>query len=208
MSDIHPYELSSFDDEVKVQQDLVRVREEIKAALAQRDAVREQARREGLELGRKDAFEAAGKTEKERVARETAGAVDLLVKAAAAIQAKRDEVIVAAERDIVRLAMEIARKVVKVEVESVKRIAAENLRRAVELVARRQELQVLVHPSDLAMIEAYLPELRRQFSDVKNIALESSDAVDRGGAIVRTREGSVDASIAAQLAEIERSLLG
>ncbi len=206
--EIRPLDLRSFDEEVQAQADLLRLREEIKAAEAQRDAVRAMARREGLELGRLDAIEHASKVERERVAAETAGLADLLRNVAAAIDAKRVELAGAAERDLVKLALAVAAKIVNAEVVQGKPVVENNLRRAVELTARRQEIKVLLNTADLARIQEFLPELRRDFSDVQKIVLEAGDAVGAGGVVVQTREGSVDATIATQLEEIERGLLG
>ncbi|HLY09712.1 MAG TPA: FliH/SctL family protein [Planctomycetota bacterium] len=208
MQDARPLVLKSFDEEVQAQADLLRLREEIRAAEAQRDAIRDAARREGLELGRLDAIEHASRVERERVAAETAGLADLLRQAAAGIDEQRARLRAAAERDLLRLALLVAGKVTKAAIRTGLAVAEGNLRRAIELTARRQELQVRLHPEDVARIEEFLPELRRDFSDVQKIVLEPDPAVGRGGVIVQTREGSVDASIAAQLEEIERGLLG
>ena len=105
-------------------------------------------------------------------------------------------------------ALAVAAKIVKAEIGAGKPVAPENLRRAIELTVRRQELKILLHAGDLARIEEYLPELRREFSDLQKIILEYSPTVDRGGVIVQTLEGAVDATIAAQLDQIERGLLG
>ena len=200
MADVRPFALRSFDAEVEAQAELERLRAEIRSAEAERDRLRDEARREGLELARRDAIQAA--------AAESAPLGDLLRKAAAAVEERRAEWIVEAEREALRLALAVAAKVVKAEIASGRPVAEANLRRAIELTARRQELQVLVHPDDLARIETFLPELRREFSEIRKIAIEAGPAVDRGGVIVRTREGSVDATIASQLEQIERGLLG
>jgi len=208
MQDVRPLDLKSFDEEVQAQADLLRLREEIKAAEAQRDAVRDMARREGLELGRLDAIEHATKVERERVAAETAGLADLLRQAAAAIEKERAALGAAAERDLLRLALQVAEKVTKVVVQAGLPVAEGNLRRAIELSARRQELKVLLNPQDVARIEEFLPALRREFSDIQKVVLEPDPSVGRGGVVVQTREGSVDTTIAAQLEEIEKGLIG
>jgi len=200
MADVRPFALRSFDAEVEAQAELERLRAEIRSAEAERDRLRDEARRDGLELARRDAIQAA--------AAESAPLGDLLRKAAAAVEERRAEWIVEAEREALRLALAVAAKVVKAEIASGRPVAEANLRRAIELTARRQELQVLVHPDDLARIETFLPELRREFSEIRKIEIEAGPAVDRGGVIVRTREGSVDATIASQLEQIERGLLG
>ena len=207
MTDIRPFQLQSFEDEVRAQEQVIQAKAILEAAMKERDRIREEARREGFEKGRAEALAAAQKSERDRLVPEAAAGRDLLKKAAEALQAKRAELVGAAERDLVRLALAIAGKIVKREVRG-EGVATENVRRAIELTASRQVVRVLVHPADLASIEAFLPDLRREFTDILDVALEGSDTVDRGGCVVSTREGSVDATIAAQLEEIERGLLG
>jgi flagellar assembly protein FliH len=199
MGDIHPFDLKSFDAEVEAAAELDRLRAEIRAAEAERDRIRDDARREGLELAKADALA--------QVRTEAAPLAEILRQAAAAIERKRSELVTLADRDLVKLALLIAGKVVKKEV-AAGTVAVDNLRRAIELTASRHELSVLLHAQDLARIEQVLPELRREFSDLRQITLEASPAVEPGGVIVRTREGSVDATIAAQFDQIERGLLG
>ena len=199
MADFHPFDLKSFDAEVQAAADLERLRAEIREAEAARDRIRDQARREGLDLAKADAIEAAR--------RDAAPLADLLRQAAAALREKQSELTTLAERDLVKLALQIAAKVVKKEI-AAGAVAVDNLRRAIELTANRRELKVLLHEQDLAKIEQVLPELRREFSDLQKIDLEPSPAVGPGGVIVQTREGSVDATVAAQLDQIERGLLG
>jgi flagellar assembly protein FliH len=208
MEEIRPFQLRSFDEEVQLQAELARAREQLQAALEERDHIRDEARREGLELGRREGRDEAAKAERERVARETAGLADLLVAAAAAIDAKRAELVASAERDLVKLALAIAGKIVKVEALRGGKIVLGNLQRAIELTARRQDLKVLLNPVDAAIVDGFLPELRRKFSDIQSVTLDHDPAVARGGVIVQTREGSVDVTPATQLAEIERGLLG
>lgn len=208
MTDMRPFPLQSFEDEVRAQAEIAKAKEILQAAMAERDRLREEARREGLEKGRAEALEIARKAERERGAAEVSAVRDLLRKAAEAIQAKRAEIAAAAERDLVRLALAIAERIVKREVKVAEGVAAANVRRAIELTASRQVVKILVHPADLSRVEAFLPDLRREFSDILDVAIEGSDTVGPGGCVVTTREGSVDATIAAQLEEIERGLLG
>jgi flagellar assembly protein FliH len=208
MSELRPFKLDSFEEEVRAQQKLVQARDILQAALAERDRIREEARREGLEKGKEEARELVQRSERERVNAETAGLRELLRRAAQALDEKRSELIARAERDLVKLALAIAEKIVKREVARSPEIAPQNVRRAIELTAKRQEVRLLVHPSDLATVEAYLPDLRREFSDILAVALEGAESVARGGCVVSTREGSVDATLETQLREIERGLLG
>jgi flagellar assembly protein FliH len=208
MQEIRPLPLRAFDDEVQARADLDKLRDEIKALEARREEVRDAARAEGLELGRADALQIAGKAERERVSAEAAGVIDLLRRAADGIEAKRSDMAAAAERDLMKLALAVAAKIVKAAVADGRPVARENLRRAIELTARRQDIKVLVSPGDFVKIEEYLPALRRDFADLHQIAVEADASLAPGGVVVQSREGSVDATIAAQLEEIERGLLG
>jgi flagellar assembly protein FliH len=200
VADARPFELRSFDAEVQAQADLERLRAEVRALEAERDRLRDEARREGFELARKDALEAARK--------EAAPMADVLRQAAAGVAERRAALVAEAERELLVLTMVVATKVVKTEIEAGRPVVEANLRRAIELTAKRHELKVLLHPDDLERIDLFLPELRREFADLGAVSLESSPTVDRGGAIVQTREGSVDATISGQLGRIERGLLG
>lgn len=200
MADPRPFELRSFDAEVQAQADLERLRAEVRGLEAERDRLRDEARREGFELARQDAVEHARQ--------EAAPLADLLRKAAAGVAESRAALIAEAERELLVLTMVVATKVVKTEIQAGRPVVEANLRRAIELTAKRHELKVLLHADDLARVNLFLPDLGREFSDLGAVALESSPTVDRGGVIVQTREGSVDATIAGQLDSIEKGLLG
>lgn len=205
-----PFELRSFEDEARalVEGARGRAREILREADAEARRIFEEARRAGAEAGLAEGREAAAAAERARVGRETAGLADLLRALAREIGRKREELADAAERDLVRLAVAIAEKIVKAEVRSGRPVAAASLRRAVELVARRRRLRVLLHPEDLAVVEACLPALRADFSDLGAVDLQGSGAVERGGCLVAAEEGEVDADVRTQLEEIERGLLG
>jgi flagellar assembly protein FliH len=180
----------------------------LREAEAERDRIREAARREGFEKGLAEAREAALRTERERVAAETADLAETLRRAAQGLESARAGLVAAGERDLLRLALRIAEKIVRAEIGSGRPVAPAAVRRALELTASRRDVRVRVHPEDRAAVEAVLPDLRRQLADLGRVALEDDPAVSRGGAVVVTPEGSVDADVRTQLEEIERGLLG
>jgi flagellar biosynthesis/type III secretory pathway protein FliH len=93
MTDMRPFPLQSFEEEVRVQAEIAGAKEVLKATMAERDRIREEARREGLEKGKAEALAIARKAERERGAAELAAVRDLLEKAAEALQAKRAELV-------------------------------------------------------------------------------------------------------------------
>ncbi len=112
------------------------------------------------------------------------------------------------QEDACRLAMEVARKVVgEVAVREqgmVDRMVSEALRR----VAVRDRITVRVNPDDLEAVRAQRERWLSLVEGVEHFEIVEDRRVGRGGALVTTLDGSVDARWATQLQEVERALFG
>ncbi len=161
--------------------------EEILAqARAEAARIREEAQAEGLAAGRDEGLRLQA-AEGVRVA----GAVAAQVESVRAVLERE------AERDLVRLAVALAGRIVRAEVALGRPVAAAALKEALRISARRHELKVHVHPADLPGLAA-----------PAGVSLVADPTVTRGGCIARSGEGAVDLSIETQLREIERGLIG
>jgi flagellar assembly protein FliH len=106
-----------------------------------------------------------------------------------------------AERDVVSLAILIARRVLHREIGVDQDALTAIARVAFDRLARADSYRVRVHPRFADAIRAALPASTRGHVEIipdSNCAL--------GALIIQTPEGSIDASIDTQLAEIERGL--
>lgn len=209
-----PLNLRSFEEEARsiVAQARAKARDVLAAAIQEAARIRDEAKqsghREGVESGRAEGRAQAQQEERARIAAETAGLSSLLEGIARGIEEKRAELLTHAERDLVKLALSIAEKIVKSEVAAGKPVAPANVKRAIELVVRRNAIEVLLNPEDVAQIQSYLPELKTRFTDLGQVELRPTPSVARGGCVVRTQQGAVDADLKTQLDEIERTLMG
>lgn len=164
-----------------------------------------QGRAAGHEEGRKAGVEEArGQAYAEAVA--TLGPALEVVKAVSARLAE------AAARweadlhaDVLDLVLQIARKVIGRELELDPERVTHTVQRAVEMVVERHRLEVHVHPRDAALLEHALPEIASALAS-SQWRLVADETVDRGGAVVKSEHGEVDARIQTQLAEISRTL--
>jgi flagellar assembly protein FliH len=106
------------------------------------------------------------------------------------------------ERELVHLALEIAKKVVHREVAIDPDIPLTLARLA---LARLQRVAAVVrlHPEDFEYVSARREELRA----TAMIELVSDPAIGRGGCVVESERGDIDARIEQQFANIERGLL-
>jgi flagellar assembly protein FliH len=105
-----------------------------------------------------------------------------------------------AEQDLVKLAISIARKILHREL-SVDTTAILALVRVVlETIDAREVHRVRLHPVDAAVVEPMLA----QIGAPQQMVISADGTLERGAAIFETTRGNIDASVQAQLSEIER----
>lgn len=122
------------------------------------------------------------------------------------VWAHREKLVREVEQDVVRLAIEVARKVVgdvvRREEGTVERVVQDALRR----VAARDRVTLRVNPEDLEPVRAQRERWLAMVEGVDRFEIVEDRRVPRGGALVTTLDGTVDARWTTQLKEIERAL--
>lgn len=112
----------------------------------------------------------------------------------------------ACEREMASLALAIARKVVQREIDAREDGVLECVRTAMKSVVAAGEITVKVNPKELGVISQYRAELARYSSSVGTVNVEPDDTVERGGCVIITNYGEVDATISSVMHEIEEAL--
>jgi flagellar assembly protein FliH len=105
-----------------------------------------------------------------------------------------------AERDLVKLSLAIARKVVHREVTTDPDIVLSLARVALERLHPRAVATVLLHPEDFEYVKAR----RQALTSNSTIEIVADKAVGRGGCVIQSEHGDIDARIEQQFASIER----
>lgn len=108
-----------------------------------------------------------------------------------------------AERDLVQLALAIAKKIVQREVKVDHEVALTLTRVALGRLHNRAGATVRLHPDDYAYVLAH----RERLNSEAAIELVEDAAVGPGGCIVQSEMGEIDARIEQQFAEIEQDFL-
>lgn len=155
------------------------------------------------------ALRRAAEADRERVLREAAeaGRVDGLARAAATIAAAaraRDRRLAALEREVVAIAVDVARKILGRELALDPDAVVGVAREALAAARGRRELTLRVNPADAAAVRGHEALLADGASGP--IAVREDDGVPRGGVIVETEAGLVDARLETQLAALLRAL--
>jgi flagellar assembly protein FliH len=108
--------------------------------------------------------------------------------------------------DILRFALAVAGKIVKTEILTNPRCIIEN---AVDALGRSQGVTravIRVNPRDIEFLTEAMSELKERSDDV-NIVIQEDASIDRGGCILETQNGSVDARVGVKMREIANELL-
>lgn len=172
----------------------------IAAAREEADEIREQAYREGFEAGFRDG-----------VARGEESAREILERARAvltAAEAERAAIINRLEKEILELAQEIARRIVAAELKTNQEVILAIAKEALTLVRDRPHILVLVHPDDLVICQQARQQFEALLPDNAVLRILPDPGVERGGCIVDTGEGVVDATLASRWAMLLEELKG
>ena len=104
-----------------------------------------------------------------------------------------------AERGAVELALAIAEKVISHEVSVNKEILLGVLKRALEKVIDPEKIKIRINKSDLQFINESGYQLSGFTDNPKDVVIEGDDTISRGGCVIETGFGSIDARIESQL---------
>lgn len=157
------------------------------------------AEKRGFQAGREEGY-AEGKAEAERLIERMH---TILEKA----QDKRAEILASTEQQIVDLVLLISRKVIKIISENQRNVVVSNVVQALRKVKGRGDISIRVNIEDLKLTTEHVKDFIRIIEGVKNITVVEDSSVDRGGCIIETEFGELDARISSQMAELEQSIL-
>jgi flagellar assembly protein FliH len=108
---------------------------------------------------------------------------------------------------IISLAVEIAKKIVKKEIEKDDNFVINQVKDAIKRVIGVERIKLRINPEDEKLIKELKPELLQIADSTRDIIVESDPSVERGGCIIESELGNVDARISTQFSLIENSLI-
>jgi flagellar assembly protein FliH len=173
-------------------------------AIAESERIREQAQVEGYAEGR-----AAG--HEEGLAETTAAAL-AMGEALRELHELRGQMADELEHDAVELAVALARKVLAGAFEAQPERVLDVVRGALRRVADRRQIVVLVDPQDLEVVSGAVGDRSKigqqaQAGGIELCDVQADRRVGRGGAVVRTAEGEIDATVETQLQRAQELML-
>ena len=115
---------------------------------------------------------------------------------------KRTSIFIEAEQQIISLVLSIARKVIKVLSENQKNVVINNVIHSLKKLSTRKNIAIRVNLADLELTTQYKEKFIK-IAETDNIKILEDTTVDKGGCIIETDFGTLDARISSQLHEIE-----
>ncbi|MBN2319542.1 MAG: hypothetical protein JXR49_10720 [Acidobacteria bacterium] len=110
------------------------------------------------------------------------------------------------EREVVRLAIEIAKKIVKREIQADQNIIQALVRVALSRVTEKASVTVRLNPMDYKfLMERGAAVAKAEGCDV---SLQSDNSIEQGGCLVETSCGDIDARIGEKFREVENAFFG
>lgn len=191
-------------DAEKAAQDIItkaqaEAQEIITKAHSDEEEIRSSAYRKGYDEGRESGYN-DGQTEQERLV----GRIHRIVES---VMNRREEILKETEQQIVDLVILMTRKIVKIISENQKGVVLSNVLAALKKVKARSSVIIHVNLEDVKLTSEHTNEFIKRVEAVQDITVIEDSAVDKGGCIVETDFGAVDARIASQLGELENKIL-
>lgn len=153
------------------------------------EEIRKQAFQEGLNEG-----EQAGT---ERTAAEYSKKLDELGAVLGELEGYKRNLRSDAEREVVDLAFAVVKRILRREVTVDPTTVVAMVRTCIDEFAEAEVTKILVNPEDLELVRQYVGE---------GVAVSADAGIARGGALLETAQGRLDARIDSQLREIELGL--
>ncbi len=174
-----------------------------KETKAEKEQPQEQIDVEGL---RAEAY-AQGQTEaRKKMRQELDTVLQAFTQAAKELDGLRSDFLRRQGEDLVRLAMEVAEQVIAAELSLNPDLILSIVGKAMESAFEADEYRILVNPEDVSVVQENRPLLLANINGLRQIHVQGDASITRGGCIVESNKGQVDARVESKMAEIHKQL--
>ena len=109
------------------------------------------------------------------------------------------------EKEVVELALAIAKQVICQEISIDRDIVVCVAREALAKVEDPGSVKIMLSPSDLQFVKEIRSQLSNLIQNIENVTFEAAENIQSGGCIIETDLGEIDARIEKQLKAVEES---
>jgi flagellar assembly protein FliH len=157
-------------------------------------SLRENAEKEGFDIGQKSGYE-AGLDQLKKIMIEAKNTLEQALR-------ERERLGKEAENDLAQLAVKIAQRVIGSEISLNSNVVVNMIKANLERVKDREHVILRVHQEDIETVKKNKEVFLKFVPDVRSVEIQIDPRADRGGCIIETNLGTVDARITTQLEAI------
>lgn len=168
----------------------------------------EQTLKNEKETACKQGYAIGFKEGRERHIQESIPDVSAVVSLIHELERTRRVIFEKSERHILSLAFAIAEKIVHQAVVADRDVIRNVLRDAIKNIVDREGMRIRLNPADFHYMMETKGDFLDGFDNLRNVVFEEDGAIKRGGAVIETLFGEVDARLEHQLTEIKKALIG
>lgn len=106
---------------------------------------------------------------------------------------------------VIALALEVAKKVIHHQIQQTPEIIETILKDAIQKVTDNDKIVIIVNKEDIQYAKRFQEELQRQFKEFKDVKVIEDPNIQRGGCLIETDLGFVDATIQSKLTIIQEA---
>lgn len=168
----------------------------------------EQARAEGREAGHQEGLRKGREEAMARFREEMAPQVDRIQSLFAELDRAKGEIFSANERFLIELVYRVGRTVLLRELATDRDFLMRLTRELVERVGVRENVRIRIAAEDAQLIGRIRENLEKSLGNMKNLNVETSNEIRRGGCKIETDWNAIDATIEQQLQGVYEGLIG
>jgi flagellar assembly protein FliH len=177
--------------------------------------IRQEARAEGIAVGQREGLAAAHGLVETRAAEIASQMTQQQLRtvlpafhaAVSALQLERDRWLATWETATIKLSAAIAGKILRQELARHPELALPIVREALQLAMGQPHVKLHLHPLDLEQLHDCGNDAVARLGAVGEAALVADESISRGGCLIETQHGVIDARLETQIERIASELL-
>lgn len=159
-----------------------------------------------LESIRAEAYSQGEAAGEKKVRAELDSALKAFSQAAQELDTIRSEIFKRQSEDLVRLAVVVSEQVLNAQLSINEELIVSIVGKAMQSAFDCDEYHVRVHPEDVRIVQEHRPLLLAHANGLRQIHVHGDASISRGGCVVESNKGQVDATLESKLAEIQEHL--
>jgi len=172
--------------------------EKLAEARAEFEAELKEKEDQAFERGKKEGEEAARQEIETRAAQ--------LASVISSLDQARQMILSQAEETVLELSLAVARRFVESSALYGNDLIKQTIKSAVKMVTEKEKVIIRINPDDLEQVRAHQDDIIFIGDGIGKLEIRPDKKVDRGGCVVETEAGNIDARIESRFAEIEKAM--